>query len=56
MQLSYRFWIHIFSQIDLEDIKEVYQRLTKKLLSNAIQSETSGDYKRMLIAIVDGGM
>ncbi|KAM7535600.1 hypothetical protein Aperf_G00000097475 [Anoplocephala perfoliata] len=43
------------AEIDLEDIKEVYQRMTKKLLTSAIQSETSGDYKRMLIAIVEGG-
>ncbi|KAM3175727.1 hypothetical protein ACTXT7_007932 [Hymenolepis weldensis] len=43
------------SEIDLEDIKQAYQRMTKKLLTNAIQSETSGDYKRMLIAIVEGG-
>lgn len=42
------------AETNLEDIKEAYQRKTKKLLTNAIQSETSGDYKRMLVAIVEG--
>ncbi|KAL5108574.1 Annexin A7 [Taenia crassiceps] len=42
------------AEINLGDIKEAYQRKTNKLLTNAIQSETSGDYKRMLIAIVEG--
>ncbi|KAM7536219.1 hypothetical protein Aperf_G00000097461 [Anoplocephala perfoliata] len=43
------------AEIDLEDIKEAYLRMKKRLLTTAIQNETSGDYKRMLIAIVEGG-
>nr|UZN72723.1 annexin B12 [Taenia hydatigena] len=42
------------AETNLEDVKEAYQRKTNKLLTNAIQSETSGDYKRMLVAIVEG--
>lgn len=43
-----------WAEVNLEDIKEAYQRKTNKLLTNAIESETSGDYKRMLISIVEG--
>lgn len=39
-------------QIDLQDIKEVYLAKYRKTLAMAIASDTSGDYKRLLLAIV----
>ena len=38
-------------QIDLQDIKEVYLFKYHKTLATAISSDTSGDYKRLLLAI-----
>ncbi|KAK2172621.1 hypothetical protein NP493_945g00004 [Ridgeia piscesae] len=40
------------SEIDLANIKEAYKREFSKELSDAIKSETSGEYKRLLVAIV----
>lgn len=40
------------SEIDLQDIKEVYLAKYKKTLATSISSDTSGDYKRLLLAIV----
>ena len=39
-------------QIDLVEIKAKYQELYGKSLEDAIGDECSGDYKKMLIAIV----
>eukprot|EP00127_Corallochytrium_limacisporum_P006843 Clim_evm58s236 gene=Clim_evmTU58s236 len=39
---------------DMEDIKEAYMKQYKKSLVSAIESDTSGDYKRMLVAMVNG--
>lgn len=39
------------SEIDLQDIKEVYLFKYHKTLATAINSDTSGDYKRLLLAI-----
>lgn len=40
------------SEIDLQLIKDEFHRAYGKPLSMAIGSETSGDYKKILIAIV----
>ena len=39
-------------QIDLQDIKDVYLSKHKKTLESAVASDTSGDYKRLLLALV----
>ncbi|KAL5969575.1 Annexin A11 [Taenia solium] len=39
-------------EIDLQDVKEAYQRKYGKSLVKAIENDTSGDYKRMLVALV----
>lgn len=39
-------------QIDLQDVKEIYLSKYRKTLATAISSDTSGDYKRLLLAIV----
>lgn len=39
-------------QIDLQNIKDQYQRDHGKSLNAAVSSETSGDYKKLLLAIV----
>ncbi|VDN12109.1 unnamed protein product [Dibothriocephalus latus] len=41
------------SELDLEDIKRAYQAKYKKSLAKAIEGDTSGDYKRMLLALVN---
>ncbi|KAM3957153.1 annexin B10 isoform 3-T3 [Aphomia sociella] len=40
------------SEIDLGDIKAEYERLYDKTLESEIRGETSGDYKRALVAIL----
>nr|CDS26802.2 annexin [Hymenolepis microstoma] len=40
------------SEIDLQDVKEAYQRKYGKTLAKAIEGDTSGDYKRMFLALV----
>lgn len=40
------------SEFDLQDIKEVYLAKYKKTLAATIASDTSGDYKKLLLAIV----
>ncbi|XP_046557373.1 annexin A7-like isoform X3 [Haliotis rubra] len=40
------------SEIDLADIKEVFQGKYEKSLSAAVESDTSGDYKQLLLAIL----
>ncbi|XP_053385340.1 annexin A7-like isoform X2 [Mercenaria mercenaria] len=40
------------SEIDLQDIKEAYLAKYRKTLATAVASDTSGDYKRILLAIV----
>ncbi|KAM7535549.1 hypothetical protein Aperf_G00000090445 [Anoplocephala perfoliata] len=40
------------SEIDLQDVKDAYQRKYGKSLVKAIEGDTSGDYKRMLTALV----
>lgn len=39
-------------QIDLQNIKDQYLRDHGKALNAAVSSETSGDYKKLLLAIV----
>ena len=41
-----------FLQIDLQDIKEMYLSKYRKTLATSISSDTSGDYKRLLLALV----
>ncbi|XP_076823107.1 uncharacterized protein LOC143469334 isoform X2 [Clavelina lepadiformis] len=41
------------SEIDLIDIGEEYVKIFNKSLSERIESETSGDYKKMLLAIIN---
>ncbi|XP_060553939.1 annexin A7-like isoform X2 [Ruditapes philippinarum] len=40
------------SEVDLQDIKEVYLSKYKKTLATAVSSDTSGDYKRILLAVI----
>ncbi|KAM3172397.1 hypothetical protein ACTXT7_014624 [Hymenolepis weldensis] len=40
------------SEIDLQDVKEAYQRKYGKSLAKAIEGDTSGDYRRMYLALV----
>ncbi|KAM7536173.1 hypothetical protein Aperf_G00000090386 [Anoplocephala perfoliata] len=40
------------SEIDLQDVKDTYHRKYGKSLVKAIENDTSGDYKRMLVALV----
>lgn len=42
------------SEIDLGNIKEEYERLFDKTLESSVKNETSGDYKRSLIALIGG--
>ncbi|XP_062540271.1 annexin B10-like isoform X2 [Armigeres subalbatus] len=41
------------SEIDLQNIKEEFERMYSKTLANAVKSETSGDYERTLCAIIE---
>ncbi len=42
------------AQVDMEDIKQAYQAAYGKPLEKAIEGDTSGDYRRMLMAMVRG--
>ncbi|KAJ9581535.1 hypothetical protein L9F63_023291 [Diploptera punctata] len=42
------------SEIDLGNIKQEFERLFDKTLESAVKSETSGDYKRALVALIGG--
>lgn len=39
-------------QIDLVQIKQVFSQMYQKTLASMISSDTSGDYRRLLLAIV----
>ncbi|VDI81218.1 annexin A7/11 [Mytilus galloprovincialis] len=39
------------SEIDLQDIKDEYRNMYQKSLHDAVSSETSGDYKKLLLGI-----
>ena len=40
------------SEIDLQDVKDEYRTCYQKSLHDAVASETSGDYKKLLLGIV----
>ncbi|NXP77679.1 ANXA7 protein, partial [Ramphastos sulfuratus] len=40
------------SEIDLVQIKEMFTQMYQKTLAAMISSDTSGDYRRLLLAIV----
>ncbi|XP_075156367.1 annexin B10-like [Haematobia irritans] len=42
------------SEIDLGNIKEEFERIYNRTLVSAVKSETSGDYKRALCALIGG--
>ena len=39
------------SEVDLADVGEAYAETYNKQLRNAIESKTSGDYRKLLLAI-----
>ncbi|KAK7100208.1 annexin B9-like [Littorina saxatilis] len=41
------------SEIDMEEIKQAYEEMYEKPLTEAVESECSGDYKRLLLAILN---
>ena len=41
-------------QLDLGNIKERYQHMYGKTLFQKVKSETSGDYRKLLLAIIGG--
>ena len=41
-----------FLQIDLENVKTAYQVEHGKTLAHAIDKDTSGDYRKLLLALV----
>ncbi|XP_024945851.1 annexin B10 isoform X2 [Cephus cinctus] len=42
------------AEIDLGNIKREYERLYDKTLESSVKKETSGDYKRALVALIGG--
>ncbi len=46
--------LFLLVQVDMEDIKQAYQAAYGKPLEKAIEGDTSGDYRRMLMAMVRG--
>lgn len=42
----------LFLQVDLAAIKTKYEELYKKSLSDSIEGETSGDYKKLILALI----
>ncbi|MFH4984045.1 hypothetical protein AB6A40_010754 [Gnathostoma spinigerum] len=42
------------SEVDLKSIKHEYESLYETPLVDAIKSECSGDYRKALVAIVEG--
>uniref|UniRef100_A0A8D8K713 Annexin n=1 Tax=Culex pipiens TaxID=7175 RepID=A0A8D8K713_CULPI len=40
------------SEIDLQNIKDEYEQMYNKTLTSAVKSETSGDYKKALCALI----
>ncbi|XP_067011216.1 annexin B10 isoform X1 [Anabrus simplex] len=42
------------SEIDLGNIKQEYERIYDKTLESVVKGETSGDYKRALVALIGG--
>ncbi|XP_044737114.1 annexin B10 isoform X2 [Chrysoperla carnea] len=42
------------SEIDLGDIKKEFERIYDKTLESFVKGETSGDYKRALVALIGG--
>lgn len=43
------------AEVDMQRIKEEYQRRNSVTLEKAIASETSGDYEKMLLALIGHG-
>lgn len=41
------------SELDLGNIMETYEKLYEKSLTEAIEEETSGDYKKLLLDILN---
>lgn len=51
---SIRSYLCVILQNDLAAIKTCYKKLYKKTLEESIDGDTSGDYKRLLLALVRG--
>lgn len=43
-------------QTDLENIKEEFEKLYGKPLVSWVEQDTNGDYRKLLAAIVNGGV
>ena len=42
-----------FFKIDMEQIKDAFKAMFKQSLEKFIEGDTSGDYKKLLVALVD---
>jgi len=52
LYLSLTLSFFFFAQIDLVQIKQKFAEMYQKTLATMIASDTSGDYRRLLLAIV----
>ena len=42
------------AEVDLKEIKDNFQQITNESLAKMVEGETSGDYKKAMLAIING--
>ena len=42
------------AEVDLKEIKDKFQQITNESLAKMVEGETSGDYKKAMLAIING--